>query len=360
MALTPRFADQERGEWHSTQPSPSRADTRCVPPDDNFDRPHDRLFRYAFERPEIAEGELRHLLPPEVVQAVDFTTLTIEPGSLLDTEHAELETDLLYRVQLAGRESFVFLLFEHQSSADPMMPYRMLRYMLRIWERWTRSQPEPPRRLPLIVPLLLSNDQRPWSASRSLSELYAAPTEVLVALGPHLLDVTLCIEDLPAQNSASLKARASLHRFARLVLFALQRARSSTDFVAELAPWWDEMELLARTDQGEEDLALLIRYIHHAADFEPGSLRQLVRGLGRRVEETAMTAAERLRAEGKLEGKAEGKLEGQAQLLLRLLTFRFGTLPPAAQTRVAEASLEQLAVYAERVLSASSLDDVLA
>ena len=41
-------------------------------PPDEFDRPHDRLFRYAFERPEIAEGELRALLaaaPAELFEA---------------------------------------------------------------------------------------------------------------------------------------------------------------------------------------------------------------------------------------------------------------------------------------------------
>lgn len=72
-----------------------------------------------------------------------------------------------------------------------------------------------------------------------------------------------------------------------------------------------------------------------------------------------MTAAERLRAEGKAEGRAEGKAEGQAQLLLRQLTLRFGALPPHVQRRVAEASFQQLALYAERVLSAASLDEVL-
>lgn len=61
-----------------------------MPPDD-LDHPHDRLFRYAFERPEIAEGELRCLLPPAVVHALDFETLVLEPGSLVDAEHAELE-----------------------------------------------------------------------------------------------------------------------------------------------------------------------------------------------------------------------------------------------------------------------------
>ena len=40
----------------------------------------------------------------------------------MDPEHAELETDLLYRAKLAGHDSFIYLLFEHQSSAAPTMP----------------------------------------------------------------------------------------------------------------------------------------------------------------------------------------------------------------------------------------------
>lgn len=111
------------------------------------------------------------------------------------------------------------------------------------------------------------------------------------------------------------------------------------------------MTELVGTEQGLEDFALLIRCIHHTSDFAPGSLRQLVRGLGRRVEDTAMTAAERLRA--------EGRAEGQAQLLLTQLTLRFAALPPDVQRRVAKASLAQLALYGERVLSAASLDEVL-
>jgi hypothetical protein len=83
-------------------------------------------------------------------------------------------------------------------------------------------------------------------------------------------------------------------------------------------------------------------------------LGQLVRGLGREVEETALTAAERLRDEG----RAEGRAEGQAQLLLKLLALRFGTLPPEVSTRVTAASAEELSRLAERVLQAPTLDDV--
>ncbi|HEX6242481.1 MAG TPA: Rpn family recombination-promoting nuclease/putative transposase [Polyangiales bacterium] len=326
---------------------------------DDFDRPHDTLFRYAFERPEIAEGELRTLLPPEVTQALDFSTLTLEPGSLADPEFAQFETDLLYRVQLAGEDSFVFILFEHQSRPDALMPYRMLRCMVRIWERWWRAQPSPPRRVPVIVPPVLSNAERPWSAPGSLSELYAAPAGVLVALGPHLLDFSLRIDDLPAHSSVSLRARAGLHHFGRLALFALQRAHTSAAFVAELARWLDELRELVAVPEGMDDFALLMRYIHRTADFPTTQLCHLVRRLGSRAEEIAMTAAERLKAEGRAEGEALGKVSGQAELVLKLLSLRFGVFPEQARNRVGQASLDQLAVFAERVLSAGSLDEVL-
>jgi hypothetical protein len=52
-------------------------------------------------------------------------------------------------------------------------------------------------------------------------------------------------------------------------------------------------------------------------------------------------------------------VSGQAELVLKQLSLRFGELPDEARARVATASLEQLATYAERVLSAGSLDEVL-
>ena len=149
----------------------------------------------------------------------------------------------------------------------------------------------------------------------------------------------------------------------RIALFALQRAHTASDFVAELASWLDLLRELLTTPQGLEDFGLLMRYIHRTADFLPTQLHQLVRQLGSQAEEVVMTAAERLRAEGeargRVEGEAQGKLEGQAALLLKLLALRFGELSDDVRERVARANLEQLGVYAERVLSAASLDDVL-
>lgn len=50
---------------------------------------------------------------------------------------------------------------------------------------------------------------------------------------------------------------------------------------------------------------------------------------------------------------------GEVKVLQRLLTLRFGELPVSAIDRLKEANTEQLEAWTERVLSASTLEDVL-
>ncbi len=57
--------------------------------------------------------------------------------------------------------------------------------------------------------------------------------------------------------------------------------------------------------------------------------------------------------------KAEGKAEGKAELVLKQLTLRFGTVDAVNTERIRNASPVELDTYAERVLTARDLDDVL-
>ena len=65
------------------------------------------------------------------------------------------------------------------------------------------------------------------------------------------------------------------------------------------------------------------------------------------------------RAEGRAEGKAEGKAEGRVEIILRLLTLRFGSLTEAVQARVRSADDAQVDLMAEQMLSAQTLEDAL-
>lgn len=69
--------------------------------------------------------------------------------------------------------------------------------------------------------------------------------------------------------------------------------------------------------------------------------------------------AKRYVAQGKLEGRLEGKLEGRADLVIRLLTLRFGPLPADALAHISAAFLDDLDAIGERLLAAPTLQDAL-
>ncbi len=62
--------------------------------------------------------------------------------------------------------------------------------------------------------------------------------------------------------------------------------------------------------------------------------------------------------EERQQGKLEGKLEGEAAVLQRQLTKRFSPLTEQTQQRLKSATLEQLELWADRILDAPTLSGV--
>ena len=73
-----------------------------------------------------------------------------------------------------------------------------------------------------------------------------------------------------------------------------------------------------------------------------------------------MTEGERLIEEGMKLGLAEGRAEGRAATLLKLMSLRFGVPTPEVEARVRAASVEDHERWAEAVLTAPTLDALLA
>lgn len=63
--------------------------------------------------------------------------------------------------------------------------------------------------------------------------------------------------------------------------------------------------------------------------------------------------------EAEARGEAKGEAKGRVELLLKLLGLRFGRLSESTRSRIGAASIEQLDRWAERVLTAPTLDALL-
>jgi len=115
--------------------------------------PHDRLVRFTFDHPERAAAELRAVLPAFVVSRVDWTSLKLERGSVVDPALRETETDLLFSAWLKdGRQVLFYVLLEHQSKVERWMALRLLSYVVRQLEHWRRQHPDSTL-MPMILPV---------------------------------------------------------------------------------------------------------------------------------------------------------------------------------------------------------------
>jgi len=77
--------------------------------------------------------------------------------------------------------------------------------------------------------------------------------------------------------------------------------------------------------------------------------------------EAGMAAArEEAEQKGRREGHLEGRAAGNAEMLLRMLTLKFGPQPASVAERLASASQAELLRWSQRVLSAETLEGVFA
>ena len=126
--------------------------------------------------------------------------------------------------------------------------------------------------------------------------------------------------------------------------------------LAELRRWSDVLVRVAALPNGVAALAALVSYILGVTGLPPDDLKEFLKALGPQTQEAFMTGADILRQEGEARGKAQGRVE----LLLRLLRAKFGEVPSEAEERLHSASVEQLDTWAERLLTAESVEEALA
>ena len=311
---------------------------------------HDALFRSAFSKLHHARGLLRALLTEPLARRISWPTLRLESGIAVDDEDlGEQRMDLVFSARAGKRKVLIYVLAEHQSKVDPWMALRLLSYLLAIW-KGHRAQHPRAKKLPAILPIVVHHSATGWTAPVAFEELLDADAELLTALGPYVPRFRFLLDDLSVQTDAELRARTKMTPGGRVVILSLKHGRDQVAIrIQVLSPD-------GRAPGARDVLAAVLRYILETSRAEPATLRGLLaQQVGPRRAEEMLTTAEKLRREGEARGKAQGKREA----LLLQLRQRFGRVPAAAAARIESAAAAELDVWFGRVLSASSLSDVL-
>ncbi|RJO73576.1 hypothetical protein D5S18_20485 [Nocardia panacis] len=311
---------------------------------------HDKFFRYVMEAPPHAASELRAVLPKKLVARVDWEDLSPEPDTYVNSELKARHSDLVYRTTLDGRDAYIYILIEHQTKTDPLMPFRMLEYIVRIWGRYLKRHPKS-QTLPPVIPVVVHADQQGirWNGPVDLHDLIDADPDTRAEIGEYLPQLRFILDDVSAMDVDALRAR-HLTPQAFALLTMLIGTKNNPKVRIHLKQVIGDLVEAPYGTITPADIEAMADYIYYAAGLDPKELANMFEPLGQDAREIAMSTAQRL--------KAEGEVSGRAILLINLLTFKFGTLPAAVSYLVHHADVADLDRWALRVLTAENLDAV--
>jgi len=318
--------------------------------------PHDALFKASLT-PEATRALCRAVLPPEVAQAFEGAVITRASSEFVGEALRDRSGDVLYRAQLGEEEALIYVLVEHQSTVDPLMAFRVLRYMVRIWSQWLDHEEGRPKKLPPILPIVLYHGKQSWNAAQAFEDLIDLPAPL--ASTKHLVpSFRFLLDDLTLRTDEELRARQA-PPFAAVAWIFFRHAYDAQPGVEILEACADLIGQLAN-DLPEQlgSLKQLLRYSLLKDFGTPDELRAVMRTIGGpKAEEVAVTAGEQLMERGREQGRKEGRLEGERRFLLRGLQ-RLGPVSPEIEARVQSASEAELEKWVERVFSAKTAAEV--
>ena len=363
-------------------------------------RRHDQSYKRLFNTTGGGVALVRDLAAMGWADEFDLPAADPFPTETVGPDLRRRLCDCAWRVRFKDGRSAVFL-FEFQSSVDPGMVLRTLRYteaaytVLHTLER----QRDPDGAMPLVLSFVVYTGTRPWTAETTLAGLASRqePSPVVAQAvaglatthGYGLLDLRSALAQglLPRESVLGWVAALEEDPWTNFpaVHQSMAEQWAGPDYLAErqaFADWTDErlrvagvpeearQDIVEQIIQPKEEEEMGQTYAEWAEGHRQRGLEQglqqgleqgLEKGLERGLEKGLEQGREQGREQGLERGLERGRAEGRAVLLLRQASRRFGAQTARRlEKRVRSMSAEQLARVGDAVVECDTADDFLA
>jgi hypothetical protein len=316
--------------------------------------------------------ELLALAEAPLLSRIDFSGMKVEPTDFVTRDFRHVESDLVLSAPLRpgkgrrARQLLLYVLIEHQSEPDRLMPLRLLDYLVQLWKHQVRQWGQQHGglasvRLSPILPVVFYTGTWAWESVGELPDLFEEG-ELFRAVTPLL---TPLFVSLPGAPAAALEAGGPFGWLLRLVQ---QRRSSARTFEGLLRRAVGRLEAIADEERLRwlELLTYLHALVHH--ERQAGEREQMQRLIEASVQtdehrqEVVMvrkTGADAYREEGAEQGRREEAVRSRQEMLVRLLRRRFKEVPAATEAVIQKtADVGQLEAWLEQMVTAKTLKEI--
>ena len=262
---------------------------------------HDKIFRTVLDRKSDAIVLINKALNTQLeVQDIEKYN-----SSFINKVFQNREADIVYKI----KDRSIFILIEHQTKVDYLMPYRILEYEVAIMQSAIDLDKikNKESKIPLVIPIVLYTGNKKWNAKKYLEENQEKIEGIENGLGNYnLIDINeLTEKDLLEDKSFISK------------MMLIEKSKNTENIV-------EILEKIVKITK-EEDKETLRRIISIILEEKIGitKAKELIEKMegdeGNMLAVVDMIRRENQmyieigKKEGKIEGKKEGKKEGVKQ-----------------------------------------------
>lgn len=310
---------------------------------------HDTGYKELFSYPEFVQQLIEGFAPSEIAGLMDFSTLKNHSGNYITPLFEEKFEDVVWSVEVTWegvtQRVFLYILLEFQSRVDRTMPIRLMHYVACFYSHLIKTKVTTAHRgMPPILPIVLYNGSRDWTAEQDIYDMvHPEPPAFLQVYQPHL---RYYLVDEGRYTDEEL----GLRQTPLSGVFGVENAGQSWDALQQAV---DRIVAIIQADPNKERIDRIItRWLKRHLQRVAPKARLDLDQLNSLVEDRDMLA-ENLENLVKKEQQ-----QGETRLLTKQMRMKFGELPEWAKERLNSASSEQLDTWGERILTASSLDEL--
>jgi len=312
--------------------------------------PHDKLFKEMQSVIENSRDLIESVFPGEILNNLNLDTLANDNNSYVDPDLREYYSDLVFTCMYNNStEIKISILFEHKSYKPENEYLQLLQYILNIWNYAVKNNETPP----VVIPMIYYHGKQEWKL-KPLYSHFSGIDNNLKQFIPDFKYILANITETPDKEIVE-KFNSGINK----VLALLLKHISDEEYIKRQFKYLFSLLLDYFGEEKRSAVITFLIYIMSTTEIDKEHINNCLKEISPQGGNIAMTTAMKIKQEGIEQGLEQGELQKQRDVLIRLITRKFGISKENKQFIESVTNTVKLDNALDEIITAETVSEVL-